>query len=147
MDEPTLTAAEFGNVVHKQMLNVVLDLLSAGELDSELVRPFVEAARDLCRGDVVEGGARIRLHALRAEGEELVEAEEAYVGLSVRGREDGEEWLSETWWLSDVATAEEEPAKVRAVARALERSLARIEAWLADRECGTPAAGPPASPA
>ena len=147
MDEPTLTAAEFGNVVHKQMMNVVLDLLSAGELDSELLRPFVEAARDLCRGDVVEGGARIRLHALRAEGEELVQAEEAYVGLSVSGREDGEEWLSETWWLSDVATAEQDPEKVRAVARAIERSLARIEAWLAEQEGGAAAEGPASPPA
>ena len=70
---------------------------------------------------------------LRAEGTDWVEAEEAFLGISVSDRDDGAEWLSETYWLSDVAIADEDPAKVRAIVRGLERSLAKINAWLADK--------------
>jgi hypothetical protein len=65
-----------------------------------------------------------------------VEAEEAYLGISVSDREEGEEWLSDTWWLSEIAIAEDDPEQVRAIVRALERSIAKLNAWLADKARG-----------
>ena len=139
------TAADFHNVVQKQIVNAVYESLADNKLDWELIAPFLEAAREICRSDFQES-ARIRLHTVRAEGEEWVDAEEAFLGISVSDRDDGSEWLSETYWISDVATADDDPEQARAVVRALERSIARINAWLADKEAGDPAeTEPPAS--
>lgn len=134
------SSVDFHNVVQKHVLNAVYETLVESKLDWALVAPFVTAARDLCRADFEEA-ADVRLHTVRAEGESWVEAEEAYLGLSVADRDDGHEWLTETWWLSDIATAEEDPEQVRAIVRALERSIAKINARLAAREAGG-AAGP-----
>lgn len=132
------TSADFHNVVQKHVLNAVYEVLVDQKLDWELVAPFLASARDICRADIQEA-ADLRIHTVRAEGDGWAEAEEAYLGLSVADRDDGQEWLSETWWLSDIATAEEDPEQVRAVVRALERSIAKINAWLAGRESGKPA--------
>ena len=67
--------------------------------------------------------ARERLAALRAEYDPKDE-----------DRDTGELWLSETWWLSDIATAEGDPEEVRGVIRALGRTIAKLEAWLAARD-------------
>ena len=102
-------------------------------LDWEEVAPFLEAARKLCRSEVEETG-RARIHAVRAEGNEWVEAEEAYIGLSVADRDSGEEWLSETWWLSDIVIAENDREQAAQTVAALERSLAKIRRWLEEGE-------------
>ena len=62
-----------------------------------------------------------------------VEAGEAYLGISVSDRDEGEEWLSDTWWLSEIAIAEEDPDQVRAIVRALERTIAKLNLWLTDK--------------
>ena len=62
-----------------------------------------------------------------------MEAKEAYIGISVSDREDGEEWLSDTRWLSEIAIAEEDPEQVRAIVGALERTIAKLNAWLAEQ--------------
>lgn len=131
-EEGPLTAGDFHTIAQKQILNAVFAVLAEAKMDWSLIAPFLEAARELCLGDFEETG-RVRLHVLRAEGETWVEAEEAFLGISVSDREDGDEWLSETYWLSDIATADADPAQVRAIARGLERSLAKINAWLADK--------------
>lgn len=129
----SFTSADFHNVAHKQLLNVVFDTLAKSKLDWEDVAPFLEAARNVCRSDFEETG-RARIHAVRAEGEAWVEAEEAYVGLSVADRDTNEEWLTETWWLSDMVIAENDKEQaIRAVA-ALERSIIKIRQWLGDQE-------------
>ena len=138
------TSADFHSVVQKQIYNAVADTLATAKLDWELVLPFVEAARAFCRGDFEEG-ARLRFHTVRAEGEQWVEAEEAFLGISVADRDDGEEWLSATWWVSEIALADGDPEQVRRVAAALERSLAKINAWLAAQEEGGADASEPPS--
>jgi len=127
-----LTTADFHAVAQKQILNAVFAVLADTKMDWALIAPFLETAREICLGDFEETG-QVRLHVLRAEGEAWVEADEAFLGISVSDRDDGAEWLSETYWLSDIATADADPAQVRAIARGLERSLAKINAWLADK--------------
>jgi len=144
MAEENFTSADFHNVVHKQIVNAVTDTLAAGKLDWELIAPFLDAARSICRADFEEA-ARIAFHTVRAEGEDWVEAEEAFLGIAVAGRDDGEEWLSQTYWVSDVALADRDPEQVRRVAAALGRSLAKINAWLAEQEEGGPARAEPPS--
>jgi hypothetical protein len=129
----SFTSADFHNVVHKQMLNVVFDTLAKSKLDWAEVAPFLEAARRLCRSEAEET-ARARIHAVRAEGEDWVEAEEAYVGLSIADRDDGEEWLSETWWLSDLVIAQNNREQAAQILAAMERSLAKVRRWLEESE-------------
>jgi hypothetical protein len=131
-DDGPLTSGDFHTIAQKQILNAVFAVLADSKMDWALIAPFLETAREICLGDFEETG-RVRLHVLRAEGTDWVEAEEAFLGISVSDRDDGAEWLSETYWLSDVAIADEDPAKVRAIVRGLERSLAKINAWLADK--------------
>ena len=127
-----LTVAEFHTIAQKQILNAVFAVLADAKMDWSLVAPFLDAARDLCLGDFEETG-RVRLHTLRAEGDAWVEAEEAFLGISVSDRDDGAEWLSETYWVSEIATADDDPEQARAIVRGLQRSIAKIEAWLADK--------------
>ena len=97
-------------------------------MDWQLILPFLEAAREFCPSDFEETG-RVRLHTMRAEGDDWVEAEEAFLGISVADRDDGEEWLSETFWLSDVALADHDPEQVapdRRRARAEHRQVQRL---------------------
>jgi hypothetical protein len=129
----SLTSADFHIVVQKQLLNSVFDSLAKSKLDWTQIAPFAEAARQLCRGDF-EATGRLRVHAVRAEGEAWVESEEAYVGLSVTDREEGKEWLNETWWLSDLITAENDREQAKKIVEALERSIVRIRQWIADGE-------------
>jgi len=135
MPEFDYTTADFHNVVQKQVLNAVYETLAAGKMDWELIAPFLEAAREICRGDFRQA-ASIRLHTVRAESDAWVDAEEAYLGISVADRDDGKAWLSETYWLSDIAKAEEDPEQVRRIVAALERSVAKLNAWLAERPAG-----------
>lgn len=125
----SFTSADFHNVVQKQLLAVVFDNLAQSKLDWEQVAPFLEAARQVCRSDIEETG-RARIHAVRAEGDSWVEAEEAYIEISVRDRDDGKEWLSETWWLSDIVIAENNREQVQSCIAALERSLQKLRQWL-----------------
>lgn len=135
MADSPFTTADFHNVVQKQVLNAVYQSLAAGKMDWELVAPFVEAARQLCRSDFQEA-ARIRLHTTRADGDQWIDSEEAFLGVAVADRDDGQEWLSDTYWLSDIALADGDPVEVRRIVAALERSLEKIRAWLAENEGG-----------
>ncbi|MDQ4087234.1 MAG: hypothetical protein M3177_04360 [Pseudomonadota bacterium] len=135
MADDSFTSADFHNVVHKQIANAVFETLAQEKLDWELIAPFLEAARSICRSEFKEA-ARIRFHSVRAEGDQWVAAEEAFLGISVPDRDDGQEWLSETYWVSDIVLADQDPAHVRLTLAALERSIAKIQAWLAEREKG-----------
>ena len=143
VEDGPLTTEDFHTIAQKQILNAVFAVLAEAKMDWALVKPFLEAARELCLGDF-EATGRVRLHTLRAEGEQWVEAEEAFLGISVSDREDGAEWLSETYWLSDIALADDNPEEARAIVRALERSIARINARLEQRPGGPAEARPPA---
>lgn len=129
------STAEFHNVVQKQVLNAVYETLIETKLHWELVEPFLNSARDICRGDFRRTG-RVDVHGSVADGETWSDAEEAYLSLSVADQDDGREWLSETWWISDLVLAGGDPERVREAARALERSVARLDAWLAEHEKG-----------
>lgn len=147
MADSSFTSADFHNVVQKHILNAVYENLAAGKLDWDLIAPFLETAREICRSEFREA-SRIRLHTLRAEGEEWVDAEEAYLGIAVADRDDGQDWLSETYWVSDIARADGDPAEVRRVVAALERSIAKLNLWLAENEKGGPdESEPPSHPA
>ena len=133
MDEEPYTSAEFHNDVHKQVVNAVSDALSTMKFDWPQVAPFLEAGRAICRDDVRLNG-RFAIHGLEYRGTELVEADEAFLSISVRDREDDSEWLSQTYWLSDIALADQDPERVRNAAAAIERTAAKLRQWLADRE-------------
>lgn len=133
MAEPPFTTGDFHHVAHKQIVNAVQEALADAKLGWDQVAPFLEAARRVCRDDFREG-ARIRFHTVRPEGEEWVDAEEAFLGIAVADRDDGSEWLSETWWVSDIALADGDPEQARRIVAALERSIARIRARLAEQE-------------
>src|SRR3954469_8606703 len=141
-DDSPLTVGDFHMVAQKQILNAVFATLAESKMSWNLIEPFLETARAVCVGDFVEN-ARIRIHTQRAEGETWVEAEEAFLGISVADREDGEEWLSETYWLSDLAIADGNPAEVEAVVAGLKRPIARLRAWLSHGGSGGPAATEP----
>jgi hypothetical protein len=139
-DDSALTAGDFHNIAQKQIMNAVFATLSETKMPWNLVAPFLEAAREVCAGEFAENG-RVSLHSMRAEGETWVDAEEAYIGVSAADRETGEDWLAETYWLSDIATAGADREDVLAAIAALERTIAKLKAWL---ENGAPAA--PARP-
>jgi hypothetical protein len=130
-EEMLLTTADYHNIAQKQIMNAVFAVLADTKMDWALVAPFLESAREVVRGDFET--ARLRLHTVRAEGETWVDAEEAYLGLSVCDRDDGAEWLEESWWLSEVALADGDPVEIRRIAAAIQRSLDKINAWLADK--------------
>jgi hypothetical protein len=139
-EDAPLTTADFHAIAQKQILNAVFAVLAEAKMDWALIAPFLEAARELGRGDFETTG-RVRLHVMRAEGEGWVEAEEAYLGISASDRDTGKEWLSETYWLSDIAMADGNPEQARAIVRALERSIARIKARLGDSRGDTEETG------
>jgi hypothetical protein len=134
-EQAPLTSGDFHTIAQKQILNAVFAILADTKMDWALVAPFLEAAREICVADFEETG-RMRLHTTRAEGEAWVDAEEAYVGLSVSDRDDHEEWLSETFWLSEMAIADGDAAEVKRIVDAIERSLVKIRAWLAEHPQG-----------
>jgi hypothetical protein len=142
-DDSPLTSGDFHNIAQKQIMNAVFATLGESKMGWELVEPFFTSAREVCIGDFAEN-ARLRLHTMRAEGETWVEAEEAFLGLSVADRDNGEEWLSETWWLSDIATADADRTEVLAVIAALERTIAKLNVWLANGGSAGGAEAPPA---
>jgi len=130
-DDSPLTVGDFHTVAQKQILNAVFATLAESKMPWNVIEPFLEAGRAVCAGDFVEN-ARIRIHTQRAQGETWVEAEEAFLGISVADREDNEEWLSETYWLSDLAIADGNRTEVEAVIAGLERTIAKLREWLAN---------------
>ena len=136
-DDLAYTLADFHNVIQKQVLNATYETLIESKLAWELVEPFLNAAREVCRGDFLRTG-RVQVHGVVAEGEGWSDAEEAYLSLSIADQENGSEWLSRTWWLSDLVLAEADPKQVREAAGAIERSLEKIKGWLAENEAKGP---------
>ena len=129
-DDGPLTTGDFHNVAQKQILNAVFAILSDTKMSWELVEPFLAAARDVALGDIEET-AQVRIHTVQQDEKGgWVEADEAYLGISVSDRDEGEEWLSDTWWLSELAIAEDDPEQVRAIIHALERTIAKLNTWL-----------------
>jgi hypothetical protein len=124
------STAEFHNVIQKHIVGATYDMMVESKFPWELVEPFLRASRDMFRGDFERTG-RLGIHGVTADGDSWIDAEEAYVSLSVADQDDGREWLSETWWLSDLVLAEAEPQRVREAARALNRTVAKLDAWLA----------------
>jgi hypothetical protein len=145
-DDSLLTESDFHNIAQKQIMNAVFATLAEAKMGWNLVEPFLEAARSVCVGDFEENG-RIRLHTMRAEGEGWIEAEEAFLGISVSDREAGEEWLSQTYWLSEIATADADRNEVQAIVAALERTIAKLNLWLENGGASGEGEGEPAPPA
>ena len=141
-DLPALTSAEYHSLAQKQILNAVFAALAENKMEWATVAPLLDAAREVCAGDFQEN-AEIRLNTTRAEGDDWVEAEEAFLSISVADRDRGEEWLSQTFWLSDIATAEGDRQQVEAIVAALKRTIAKLEAWLHNPTGGPAEAEPP----
>ena len=139
--EGPYTSEHFHIVTHKLIKHAVTEIISDNKFDWDVIAPFLESAREISQADFDE--ADIRIHTVRAEGDQWVEAEEAYLGISVADRDSGEEWLSETRWLSDLAIAEDDPAQVRRIVAALERSIQKMREWIAQKEAGGAAEAPP----
>ena len=145
-DDSPLTVSDFHQIAQKQIMNAVFATLAESKMQWNLVEPFLEAGRGICAGDFIEN-ARIRIHTQRAEGDGWVEAEEAYLGISVSDREEGAEWLSETYWLSDLAIADGNRTEVEAVIAGLERTISKLREWLSNGGSGgSVATEPPGEP-
>jgi hypothetical protein len=141
-DDAPFTSGDFHNVAQKQILNAVFAILSDTKMEWHLVEPFLAAARDVLLGDIEET-AQVRLHSIQQDAEgNWVDSEEAYLGISVSDRDRGEEWLSDTYWLSELAIAEEDPEQVRAIVRALERTIGKLNDWLKDKPSASSAGQP-----
>lgn len=143
VDDAPFTSADFHNLLQKQIVGTVYDTLVEAKLSWAAIEPFLEAAREMCRADFAE--ASIALHTVQEQDGTWIDAEEAFLGISVRDRDHGAEWLSDTYWVSDLATQNDDPDEVRRVIAGLQRSVAKLQDWLAEKETGGPAeAGPPA---
>jgi hypothetical protein len=132
--DPPFTTGDFHNVVQKEIAAAVGDMLASSKFDWDLIVPFLDTARDLVVSDFRHGNARIRIHGVRADGDQVVEAEEAYLAIGVVDPDDGTEWMSETWWLSDILRADNDPDQVRIAMNAMGRTMAKLNAWLAEVE-------------
>ena len=131
MDDPTpYTSANFHDDVQRQLVKATIATLSETKLEWGEVAPFLAAGRAICRDDI--RSARFAIHGLEYEGAELVPAEEAFLSMSVRDREDGSEWLSQIWWLSDIVLADPDPDRVRIALSAIERSVDKLKEWLSE---------------
>jgi hypothetical protein len=145
MDEqPPYTSSNFHDDVQRQLVKATIATLAETKLDWGEVAPFLEAGRAMCREDL--RNARLTLHGLEYDGAALVPAEEAYLSLSVRDREDGTEWLSQTWWLSDIALSDQDPDRVRTALAAIERSADKLREWLSQQGEGAGEAETPPTP-
>lgn len=129
MTEPGFTTSDFHNVVHKHIVNAAAAGLAEAKFDWQDIAPFLATARDICRADFRANGL-VQLHTVTQQDDQWIDAEEAFVGVSASDQDDGNEWLSETFWLSDVVTAGEDPEHVRSAIRALERTVSKLNAWL-----------------
>lgn len=138
MEQPPYTVTDFHNALRKRMASSVAVALGDHKLPADDFDAIIEAARLLCRDDLELNG-RLALHGLDQDDDALTASEEAYLSVAARGRDDEREWLSLTYWLSDLALADRDPDRVRAVVAALEKSLVKVKAWLADQ-------APPAAP-
>jgi hypothetical protein len=147
MDELPYTSGNFAEDAHKRLIDTAVGALSEARPSWSQVAPLLDAARAVCRDDLRLGG-QLALHGLQFEGAELVPAEEAYVSVIARDRDTQVEWFCETYWLSDLALADRDPDRVRTAIAALERSIAKLNAWLTANEGQHPApeGGDPAAP-
>jgi hypothetical protein len=137
MDQPIYTHQRFIADAQKQLVNVALATLSDRTLDWAQVAPFLDAARALCREEFGRAGT-LAIHGTEYLDGNLVPAEEAYLSISVRDGENETEWLAQTHWLSDLALADQDPDRVRNAIAALEASLEKLRAWLAEQETAAP---------
>ena len=130
---PPYTSAEFHDAVQKQLASIVTAALADSKLEWGQVAPFLDAARAICRDDMLLNG-RFVLHGLEESDAGLTPADEAFLTVSVRDREDGTEWLSQSYWLSDIVLSDPDPDHVRSALAGIERTAARLKAWLEERE-------------
>lgn len=147
MDQPPYSTSNFVEDAQKRLIDTAVGALSEARLSWSQVSPLLDAARAVCRDDLRYGGGQLALHGLAYEGHELAPAEEAYVSVTARDRDTQVEWFSDTYWLSELALADRDPERVRLAIAAIERSLAKLHAWLeqnAGPDHGAEAIEPPA---
>jgi hypothetical protein len=134
MDQPPYSSSHFVEDAQKRLIDTAVGALSDARLSWSQVAPLLDAGRAVCRDDLRFGGGQFALHGLAYQGDELAPAEEAYVSITARDRDTQVEWFSDTYWLSDLALADQDPDRVRSAIAAIERSLAKLHAWLEDSE-------------
>ncbi|MFN3945986.1 MAG: hypothetical protein ACK4K7_13765 [Allosphingosinicella sp.] len=133
MTEPPFTSADFHTVIQKHIANAVASAMADAKLGWDEIEPFLEAGRRISRADYARG-PKVQLHATAERDGLPVDADEAYVGVTIADQHDGTAWLSETYWLSDVVLARQDADHVRASVRALERTIEKLNAWLDARQ-------------
>lgn len=134
MEPPPYTIADFHHVVRKQLATAASAALADTKMRESELDAILYSARALCRDDLERDG-RLGLHGLdQTEDGTLAPAEEAYLSVAAGDAGGDGEWLSLTYWLSDLALADRDPERVRAAIAAIERSLAKLNAWLAEQE-------------
>lgn len=146
MDQPAYTTSEFHSTLLKQMAGTIADALSYHKLAEPELAAILAAAHLLAADDIRLGG-RFALHGLDQHGPDLTPSDEAYLSVTARDRDTNVPWLSLTYWLSDLALADRDPDRVRTVIAAMERSLDKVKAWLADQDAQGYTAPAPEAPA
>jgi hypothetical protein len=131
--EPPYTIADFHHVLRKQLASAASAALAEAKMRPSEFDSILYAARSLCR-DELERDGRLALHGLEQRDDTLVPAEEAYLSVAAGDPEGDGEWLSLTYWLSDLALADRDPERVRAVVTAIEASLSKVRAWLDEQD-------------
>lgn len=145
MEPPPYSLADFHHVVRKQLATAASAALADAKMRDSELDAILYSARALTAGEL-EQSARLALHGLDlGEDEALAPSDEAYLSVSAGGENGEAEWLSLSYWLSDLALADRDPERVRATVGAIERSLAKLNAWLAEQE-GPAEAKPKAKP-
>lgn len=134
MEPPPYSIADFHHVVRKQLASAASAALAESKMRGSELDAILYSARALCRDDIERAG-RLGLHGLDQDDDgALVPADEAYLSVSAGDPGGDGEWLSLTYWLSDLALADRNPERVRAAVSAIERSLAKLNAWLETNE-------------
>jgi hypothetical protein len=83
---PPMSSADYHQLAQKQIMNAVFAALAEAKMEWPTIQPFLDAAREICVADFQEN-SRVRLHTTRAEGDAWVDAEEAFLGISVADRD------------------------------------------------------------
>lgn len=133
MEPPPYNHLRFIDDAQKQLVEIMLAALAEPRLEWAQVAPIMEAARALCRDDL-RHASTLAVHGTEYQDGELVPAEEAYLAVSVRDRQDHVEWFEQTYWLSDIALADQDLDRVRSAVTAIERSLDKVKNWLKKEE-------------
>lgn len=131
--EPYYSIADFQNDARQRLATIAASAMAEHRIADGELKALIEAARNLCRDELIRNG-RFALHGLDQDADGVVPSDEAYLSLAAAGPGEGRDWVSLTFWLSELALADRDPGRVRGVIAAIDRTQEKLRAWLAAEE-------------